>query len=787
MSSLPGQRRWLSRVAGYCAEHARGIVALWAFAFALGLVGAIRLPGLLFSGAGDIPGSESLRVDTLLRAEFASPHAQLLLLAVRSPGLDREPGAVAGLFRSLQESWKKSPLVADVMIEENLVDKRLLPKPGTGHVAIISLKAGNVREAEQAIPVLRLATEPLLHAAQARHPDLVWAITGRAALTYDLNRFNAEDTTKAELRALPLSMLVLVFAFGSLVAAGLPLVLGLVSTTITLGLVCLVAQSAVLSNLVQNVASMIGLAVGIDYSLFVIHRYRQELRRLETEHPAGTRELIRRMALAEAMTTAGSAVFFSGLAVLIGIGGLLFTPLLETRSLGFGGCLVVAVAVLAALTLLPALLTLLGPILDWPSVLSRQLHSERSRQRWRSWADAVMGYPVIGAIVSLVVLLLLAWPGMHTRFGFPQEPFLPAELEFTRGMELLQSMHLKGLLSPVQIVLTDTSGGKALTVERVPALLAFSARLRRDPRVATVQGPVDLADDWPASQYEMLYADIDLAFARVPFVREFFVSRDEKRILLQVVPRPDCTLEDTKALAQIIPTWMQIPGMHADLGGQPVYYNDFDTAVKAAYGRSVGFVLLVTCLVLLLVFRAPVVAFKALLLNMLSVLAGYGVVVYVFQLGHGSAWLGAPAPTEVVPLTIPLLIFCLLFGLSMDYEVFLLSRARETFQRTGDNTQSVREALADTGSVITSAALVMVAVFGAFAFARVVLVQMLGLGLAVAVLVDATVIRILLGPALMQMAGRWNWWPGERARTATDAPATVQQSTPAEKTEDVTS
>jgi RND superfamily putative drug exporter len=204
---------------------------------------------------------------------------------------------------------------------------------------------------------------------------------------------------------------------------------------------------------------------------------------------------------------------------------------------------------------------------------------------------------------------------------------------------------------------------------------------------------------------------------------------------------------------------MDIPGMRIELGGQPVYYNDFDVAMKAAYGRSIGFVLFITCLVLLLVFRAPLVAVKALVLNALSVLAGYGVVVWVFQQGHGSAWLGVSGPTGVVPLTIPLLIFCILFGLSMDYEVFLLSRARAAFQRTGDNTASVREALADTGSVITSAALIMVAVFGAFAFARVVLVQMLGVGLAAAVLVDATVIRCLLGPALMRVAGGWNWWP----------------------------
>jgi RND superfamily putative drug exporter len=415
--------------------------------------------------------------------------------------------------------------------------------------------------------------------------------------------------------------------------------------------------------------------------------------------------------------------------------------------------------------LLPAIMSLLGPgLLEWPLVLSRRLHGDNARSRWGRWADTVMRYPVAAAAGSLAVVLLMALPGLQTKFGFPEGPFMPAELEFTRGMELLRAMNLKGLLSPLPIVLTDAAGGKALTPARIAALSAFSARLHADQRVAVVQGPVDLSGDWTPALYEKFYANINSAFTMAPAVRHYFISRDQTRILMQVYPCRDCTLEDAKALARAIPAWMDIPGLRIDLGGQAVYYNDFDVAVIASYAPSIGFVLFFTCVVLLMSFRSPVVTAKALVLNALSVLAGYGVVVYVFQLGHGSSWLGVAAPTEVVPLTIPLLIFCILFGLSMDYEVFLLTRARAAFLRTGDNTVSVREALAETGSVITHAALIMMAVFGAFAFARIVLVQMLGVGLAVAVLVDATIIRTMLGPALMRVAGRWNWWPGSAGR-----------------------
>lgn len=784
MNPTSARQPWLPRMGKFCARHAWAVVIAWLLAFAFGSIGAQRLPPLLFGGASVIPDSESFRVATLLRTEFTHSHGEVLLLAVRSPSLDREPEALAALFQSLKRRWKESRFVTDVVLEENLTDQRLLPMSGSGHIAIISLKATSIRDAEEAIPVVRADAEPLLRAVRMRHPDLVWAVTGRSALTYDVNRFNADDTTRAELRALPLILIILVLAFGSLVAAGVPLVMALVCTTLTLGLVFLAAQLLALSDLVQNVASMIGLAVSVDYSLFILHRYRQELRRLEKDHPASALTELRQVALAESMTTAGSAVFSSGLAVLIGMIGLLLTPIVDMRSLGLGGCLVVMVAVLSSLTLLPALITLAGAILEWPSVVSRRLQGERSRQRWRDWADGVMRFPAGAAILSLAVLLLLAWPGIHSRFGFPEGRFLPAELEFSRGLELLRPMKLDGLLSPVQVLLTDVSGGHALTTERVPDLLAFSARLRSDPRVAMLQGPVDLTDNLPDILYEFLYADVDAALTRRPLVRDYFLSRDQTRILMLVMPRSESTLEDTKALARAIPALMQIPGLRIDLGGQPAYFNDFDRTLKAAYGRSIGFVLVVTGMVLLFVFRAPLVAFKALLLNGLSVLAGYGMVVYVFQLGHGSHWLGVAAPTEVVPLTFPLLIFCLLFGLSMDYEVLLLSRVREAYLRTGDNAASVREGLAETGSVITSAALIMVAVFGAFTFSQVVIVQMLGFGLAVAVLVDATVIRILLGPALMQMAGRWNWWPGVRVK-GTDAPATVEKQTRPDKTADV--
>ena len=755
----------LAALGDFCARHARWVVAAWLVALVLALLAARFVPDRMQSGSGNIAGSPSLRIDRILKDEFPYGEGPALVLALRSTSLERRPEELADLMFELALRWYEDPLVADVTLERDLIDRRLLPAPGSGHIVLISLIAEDLQSVEPQIPRLRATVEPLLRDAKRRHPDLEWALTGRGALTVDLNRFMAEDSKRAELIALPLLLLILIRAFRSLAAAILPLILAATGMSVTLALLTVTAQWMEISNLVRSVASMVGLAIGIDYSLFLIHRYRKALEARGSRSGESRRGREGRTALAAAMASAGPAVVYSGLTVMIGMGGLLATPIMQTRSIGLAGLVVVGITLAAALTLLPAMLGLIGPNrLEWPRILSARLGRPGSEARWARWADAVTRRPGVATVASLAILALLAAPGLKTRFGLPEGEFLPPELEYTRGMAMLDDMGLRGLLAPVPVILTDAGGGQALRSERVPALIGVSARLRRERCVAFIRGPVDLAEPRSPAQYRALYADVERAMADMPELRSQFVSTDRTRILLWVIPDGDCTFDQVKRLTRRIPALARLPGMTAEAGGQAQYYVDLDHEVAASYPMTLGLVLTASFVALLLLFRAPLVAAKALLLNALSVLAGYGVVVLVFQLGYGSAWLGLPAPTEVVPLTVPLIIFCILFGLSMDYEVFLLSRARAAYRRTGDNRLSIREAVTDTGSVITSAALIMVVVFGAFAMARVVLVQMLGVGLAVAVLVDAALIRTLLGPALMQFAGRWNWWPagGER-------------------------
>lgn len=740
------------------------VVVLWAGLFALAFWAAARAPALLFSGTGDIANSQSSRVDSLLRTDFENPYSQLLALTITGMRANSDKFDTAGdpMIQEIGKRLSGLPEVQNVMTSENVLDKRLFPKPGSGQVILIGLKSKTSRDAEEALPGIRAVVESLLTRYRSLTPGLRWAVTGRAALTYDFNRFNAEDSVKAERRAIPLAILILLLTFGSVVAAGIPLLLGASSTTFTLGLVYLFAHFGRFSNLVQNASGMIGMAVGIDYSLLFIHRYREILDGLGQSVNGHSRTRSqRRDAVVEAMGTAGKTIFYSGITVMIGFVGLTFTPIVETRSIGWGGCLVVLVSVLLALSLLPALVLLMSPVLDWPVAFSRLFARGKPSRKWKSWSQWVTRRAWLSVLVGMGVILLLSVPGVYTRFGLPEGPFVPSEMEFTRGYSMLKDMGLQGVVAPVNIVLTAGKGEQALTPERIPGLYDFSRRIRALPQVAHIFGPVDLRDSLPLEKYVSLYQNMDDAMESVPFVKDFFLSKDNRSMLVQVMLKPDVPLEEAKSLVGAIPSMMNVPGLSVEVGGQAVQNNDFDAAMKSSYGPSIMFVLGVTFAAMMFIFRSPVVAFKALLMNAFSVAAGYGMVVFVLQLGHGHSLFGSPSPSEVVPLPVPLMMFCIMFGLSMDYEVFLLTRIRESYLKSGDNTSSVAEGLAATGAVITSAASIMVAVFGAFAFSRMIVVQMLGLGLGVAVLVDATLIRILLAPAIMKLAGKWNWWPSK--------------------------
>jgi RND superfamily putative drug exporter len=520
------------------------------------------------------------------------------------------------------------------------------------------------------------------------------------------------DLLHAELFGLPAAALVLVLVFGSLVAAGLPIVLAVVSILGAIGATLLVASQTTMSVYALNMISMIGLAVGVDYALFIVDRFREERRSAASALAAMDRTA----------RTAGRAVLFSGSTVAISLLGMLLLPTTLFRSLGAGAILVVLVALLATVTLLPALLAISGSRLDWPRRrTARESMPDPSSDRL---VRLVLRRPVVSAVLALGILVALALPAFSMQRGTAGiESMPPGDLR--DGYEVLARDFSAGMTEPVQIAIQGEND--AATNAAIDTMIgslandpAFGAATNRtwnaDGTVALVEVPSKL----PGNTTQ--------AYAAVERLRH-----------------------------DIIPSAFAGTGTTVLVGGDVAENADFDAMLDRWTPRVLALVLGLSFVVLLLAFRSLVVPVKAILLNLLSVGAAYGAMVFVFQDGHGAGLLGFQR-TPTIEAWVPIFLFSILFGLSMDYHIFLLSRIREVWERTGDNARAVAEGLHATRRIITGAAAIMVVVFAAFASGDLVMFQQLGFGLAVAILLDATVIRIVLVPASMRLLGSWNWY-----------------------------
>jgi RND superfamily putative drug exporter len=561
------------------------------------------------------------------------------------------------------------------------------------------------------------------------------------ALNHDFTQMVKADLRRAELVVLPVVLVLLILVFGSVVAAALPLLVGLLGVAAGFAAIAVLAQVMPVSAYATNVVSMIGLGVAIDYSLFVVSRFRDEMR------VAPPRD-----ALARAMATSGRTVLFSGLTVAIGLLGMILLRMGSISTIGIASTIVVACAVAYSLTLLPALLAILGPRVNALPV--RLLARDPRESVWPKLARAVMARPWTVLLPVVAMLLLLGAPFRHIRLGTPDVTMLPAHAESRRGQELLKSQFPELEANTIVVVLHYPGGG-GLTAPRVRELHAFSRWLEEQPGITRVTSAARLDEKMTLDQYQQLAATprplLPPAFQMV--LAQLVGAR------VAVIAAQTSLTEDSdaaRALVRAIRT--KHPPVEATVlvTGRTAYDVDFIALVKDVAPGAVAFVVGATAVVLFLLLGSVLLPLKAVVMNLLSISASYGALVWIFQDGHLSRFLNfTPAPIEPV---IPLIMFCVLFGLSMDYEVLLLSRTQEEWERTGDNQQAVAAALGSTGRLITGAAAIMAAVFFGFGAANAVMVKEMGVGMGIAVVMDATVIRALLVPATMRLMGRWNWW-----------------------------
>src|SRR5438046_1384817 len=472
--------------------------------------------------------------------------------------------------------------------------------------------------------------------------------------------------------------------------------------------------------------------------------------------------------------TAGAAVVTSGLTVVVGFAGLLTTPLVETRSVGVGGLLVVGTAVLLATTFLPAMLAILGRNIDRPRWLARPLASIHAPSGWERWARFLLHRPWRAVAGGGLAVALLSFPLTQIRIGVPARNWFPPESESGQGLAELQEMGASGVIQPTRVVIQLPEGESALSPLRLRGLKTLSDSLRKDPGVKEVRGVATIRPGMSSLQLALFYSDSREVRERFAPFFNAYLSADNRTTLVDVIPADTVTLTGLMDVARRVRAVVAhrvrgLQGCEILVGGFAATSVDLQHHLLSRLPGVVALILGITALMLFVAFRSVLVPLKAVLLNCLSVSSAFGVTVLVFQHGYGGRLFGLDGPTEAIFVVVPVLIFATVFGLSMDYEVFLLTRMKEVFDKTGRNDHATMEGLSATASTITFAAAIMIAVFGVFAFSRVLAVQLVGFGLAMAVLFDATLIRMVLVPAIMHIAGRWNWWPGVRAPRQDDA------------------
>jgi len=706
----------------------------------LGAIAALARGGNLTTGK--IEGTEAQYVQQLTEKLAGVSGDSVLAVLFSSTQWKTSDQQFADALRDVIDRVRRHPEVDSLIspLEGHpMIAARLYSDDARHALALIRLK-GDLRTAARAYPQIRqeLASGPL-----------EVAVTGKPAFLRDLDTLLERDLIRAELVSFPLALIVLLMVFRTLVAAALPIGVGGMAVMTGVAGVLLLSHHTDMAQYTINVVTLIGLGVAIDYSLFMVSRFRDELK-----SGAGVED-----ALVRSVDTSGRAVAFSGLAVAVGLSGLLFYRRSYLSAMGVAGAIVVACAVVYALTFLPALLALLGRRIDLGRVPLPQLADRPGL--WHSLSTWVMRHPIWVLVPTLAVLLIIGSPFLRLRMATTDITALPADAEARRGAELLARLFPREAATRI-IVAVEFPSEPAFTSGRARALYDLSRRIAALPGVIGVESIVDLDPSLDRETYARI-AGTPRAFLPPEFAIAEKTYLAGRVTVLYVLTAAPANSREAQDLVRRIRASRTVGDGRLWVGGQTA--NDIDSMafIGARTPAALGFVMAMTALVLFFLLGSVVLPLKALVMNLLSIAGSFGALVWIFQEGHLKHLLRfEPGPIEP---SLPIMLFCAVFGLSMDYEVLLLSRIQEEYRRSGDNVHSVAEGLERTGGLITSAAAIMVAVFAAFSLATVVVVKAMGLGMAVAVALDATLVRVLIVPATMRLFGDFNWWaPGPLAR-----------------------
>ena len=707
-------------LATFLGRRRKLVLVAWVLVVVLAMPFASRQTEHLTGGGFDVPGSQSMKASESLQEDFGSQADGIAVVlkaapeataAERAEAVARVGDEVAGLDEEVS-----LPAATAAAARRQLQSKDVVLLP-------LRSSLGSDQLIDPAVS-LRKELEPGDEAGGVT-PYLV----GQPTIWAGMQEISKEDLTKAEVMGFPIVAIILLIVFGSLAAAALPLALGFVSVLVTGALIYFISLEMTTSVFVTNMASMIGIGVAIDYSLFILARYREE-------RAAGRDE---DSARAEALATSGLAVTFSGLAVIVSLAGLWMVDNQALRSMALGAMTVVAVSILTATTLLPALIAMLGDRVMPGGIVGRverffqrrfyrrrpvEQAADDDNRFWRAWTERVMARPWAAIVGVSAVLLLLASPLLSLETGNEALAQFPKDSDVRIGNELA-SDQLGGGTDPIQIVagFDGTPGGGDKGV-----VAGFTRELQGVAGVSAVAPPVYAGDSVLIQATPSTPSESDATVALVDRLRE------------TVVP--------ASALAR---------QAEVNVGGETARSHDVRDQIGGSMWKIILFVLSLSFIVLMVMLRSLILPLKAVLMNLLSIGAAFGVLVAIFQWGWFDGLLGFESQGALDTINIPL-IFAIVFGLSMDYEVFLMSRIRERYMVHGDNERAVAEGLSSSARTISSAALIMSSVFAVFVLTGVPSIKELGVGCAVAIALDATLVRLILVPAAMKLMGDWNWW-----------------------------
>jgi uncharacterized membrane protein YdfJ with MMPL/SSD domain len=715
-------RNAMNRLAAVLGRRRRWVVAIWVAIVVCALPFAARQTEHLTGGGFDVPGSQSLAASEALQRDFGAQADGILVALKAAPGSSRADRAAAvGRVRREVATLDEVTLPAAAAMD----GRRRLQRTGFALLPLRSEQSSD--ELIDSATTLREDLDP-----GSADAGVTPYLVGQPTIWAGMQEISKRDLSRAEGTGFPIVALILLIVFGSLAAASLPLALGFVSVLVTGALIYFISLQMTTSVFVTNMASMIGIGVAIDYSLFILARYREEREGGRDKHEAR----------AEALSTSGLAVTFSGLAVIISLAGLWMVDNQALRSMALGAMTVVAVSILTATTLLPALIAMLGDrvlpggivgrvervlkhrVLRRPVTEPVALSATGSSRFWEGWTRRVMAHPWAAIVAVSAILLTLAIPVLSLETGTEALAQFPKGSDVRVGNELA-SAELGGGTDPMQIV--ATFGSPPGRSDRV-AVADFVRKVGATPGVRAVAAPAYSGDSVLIQATPSAGSESDAAAALVDRLRESVV--------------PATALSKAAAV---------------DVGGETARSHDVRLQISGSMWKIVLFVLALSFVVLMVMLRSLILPLKAVLMNLLSIGAAFGVLVAIFQWGWLDGFLGFESQGALDTINVPL-IFAVVFGLSMDYEVFLMSRIRERYLRHGDNERAVAEGLSSSARTISSAALIMTCVFAVFVLTGVPSIKELGLGCAVAIALDATLVRLILVPAAMKLMGGWNWW-----------------------------